>query len=699
MPPQIAPAPPAPQAPPQAAPASGGLDPKIVNLAKAIRQTESQGNFTAKGASGEYGAYQFLPSTWAGTAPKYGVNVPLNQATPEQQNEVAYKQLADWAKQNPTWNVGNFASAWNAGPGKPNAYLENNVGVNSKGVKYDTPTYAKNVATAYQQIKAQGQTQPQQQDQTEAPAAPTVPGSIQGGGLVGNAINSVAAFGRGLGKEAIKEPIQLGAAIEGGLDKLFGTNTAAGPKAFAAQPALQPQGLGEKVGSVALQGAEFLAPTEGLDVAKGAIDAGKLAGPGLLKGAARIGAKAAVEGGVGGTITGLQTGSAKQGLQAAPLFGALEAATPLAGAALRGVGSLAAHGLGASTGVGADVIKTGYNAAKEGGEATAAYTAALRKQTSPEDIVRSARAALGDMVKGRSEAYNTGLKKIEDETFTTKAGQTYVKKFDPELGKTLFVPTDLSTKGVKDVATRTLKSIGLDAKGRTIDFAGRPSLDSKTIQKIHDFVYDWKDMTPTGLNQLRQEVEGFKKGGIQLSPSDNRFNTYVNSLASNLRNYLGDRVPQVAEMNKTYAQQTGLINDIARNLSLNKRAQSDTAFRKLTSVLRTNNEFRQQLLGQLEDEANRNLPQQIAGQQLSEILPRGIARGLDTVAGLGGLVAGVQVLPLLSAAITTSPRAVGEMLLGLGFTARNANAFARAIGGRSLLFPVVGTTNAAIKQK
>ena len=66
---------------------SSGLDPTLVNLAQSFRQVESGGNYQAKGASGEYGAYQFEPATWDATAPKYGVNVPLQQADPEQQNE------------------------------------------------------------------------------------------------------------------------------------------------------------------------------------------------------------------------------------------------------------------------------------------------------------------------------------------------------------------------------------------------------------------------------------------------------------------------------------------------------------------------------------------------------------------------------------------------------------------------------------
>jgi hypothetical protein len=129
------------------------LDPQVVNLAKAIRQVESGGNYQAKGGSGEHGAYQWMPSTWASDSQKYlGQNIPLEQSTPEQQNEVAYKKIADWKAAG--FNVGQIASMWNAGGGHPDAYLQNHVGTNSQGVSYNTPAYAEKVAKAYQQFKA-----------------------------------------------------------------------------------------------------------------------------------------------------------------------------------------------------------------------------------------------------------------------------------------------------------------------------------------------------------------------------------------------------------------------------------------------------------------------------------------------------------------------------------------------------------------
>ena len=137
------------------------LDPNVVNLAKAIRQTESGGDFKAKGKSGEYGAYQYTEPTWNAASQKYlGSAVKLSDATPEQQNEVTYRRLKEWKDQGK--NPGQIASMWNAGEGEPDAYTgkfsngQPSTGTNKSNVKFDVPAYAKSVATAYQKIKGGG---------------------------------------------------------------------------------------------------------------------------------------------------------------------------------------------------------------------------------------------------------------------------------------------------------------------------------------------------------------------------------------------------------------------------------------------------------------------------------------------------------------------------------------------------------------
>lgn len=140
------------------------LDEGVVNLAKAIRQSESGGNFNATGKSGEHGAYQFTEPTWKTQASKYGIDVPLKEATPEQQNAVAYNKIKEW--KDAGHDVTQIASMWNAGEGEPDAYTgkfgsnagshkagDPSIGVNKYGAKYDVPAYAKSVSEAYLKLK------------------------------------------------------------------------------------------------------------------------------------------------------------------------------------------------------------------------------------------------------------------------------------------------------------------------------------------------------------------------------------------------------------------------------------------------------------------------------------------------------------------------------------------------------------------
>lgn len=134
------------------------LDPQVKAMALAIRQVESGGNYHAKGGSGEYGAYQFTPGTFSAASKKYlGRDVSIFNATPEQQNEVVYKRIADWKSKG--YNPGQIASMWNAGEGEPDAYTGRfsngapSEGTNKYGVHYSVPNYANKVASAYQQIK------------------------------------------------------------------------------------------------------------------------------------------------------------------------------------------------------------------------------------------------------------------------------------------------------------------------------------------------------------------------------------------------------------------------------------------------------------------------------------------------------------------------------------------------------------------
>jgi hypothetical protein len=160
------------------------LDASVVTLAKSIRTVESSDNYNAHGQSGEFGAYQFMPETWKGAAKKVlgNANAPM---TPVNQDKVAYytiKKLKD-AGHTPE----EVASIWNSG--KPQ--WQGNVGVNSKGVKFDTPAYVNSVIDKYVQLRdgiQNGETQP-----TTSTVQPTQPEEKKSvGGFVGNIFSSGA---------------------------------------------------------------------------------------------------------------------------------------------------------------------------------------------------------------------------------------------------------------------------------------------------------------------------------------------------------------------------------------------------------------------------------------------------------------------------------------------------------------------------
>lgn len=117
------------------------------SIANAIKQVESGGNYNAKGASGENGAYQFMPSTWESWSREYarealGVDTPLSMSK-SNQDFVAEFKIQQWLDQGLTPQQ--IAAKWNSGS---EVGWENKVGVNSKGVKYDVPGYVKKVLGA-----------------------------------------------------------------------------------------------------------------------------------------------------------------------------------------------------------------------------------------------------------------------------------------------------------------------------------------------------------------------------------------------------------------------------------------------------------------------------------------------------------------------------------------------------------------------
>ncbi len=111
-------------------------------IANAIKTIESNGNYDASGASGEFGAYQFMPSTWDSWSKEYARANNFNlmpsglAKTPENQDAVAMFKINQWLAQGLTPEQ--IAAKWNSGS---EIGWENKIGTNKQGVAYNVPAY------------------------------------------------------------------------------------------------------------------------------------------------------------------------------------------------------------------------------------------------------------------------------------------------------------------------------------------------------------------------------------------------------------------------------------------------------------------------------------------------------------------------------------------------------------------------------
>lgn len=126
------------------------MDEKALALAKAIRKAEtgtSSKPYQAKGASGETGAYQFMPDTWRQWSKQYlgKENAPLSV---ENQNKVAYSRIKELKDQG--YKPAEIASMWNSG--RADSYKQGKKGTNKYGASYDVPAYVAKVSSYYKQL-------------------------------------------------------------------------------------------------------------------------------------------------------------------------------------------------------------------------------------------------------------------------------------------------------------------------------------------------------------------------------------------------------------------------------------------------------------------------------------------------------------------------------------------------------------------
>jgi hypothetical protein len=337
-------------------------------------------------------------------------------------------------------------------------------------------------------------------------------------------------------------------------------------------------------------------------------------------------------------------------------------AIPFAWPIARWVWVLGRESLWLSTGTGGWVIWKAWEAASQWWPKLAAFKKWLG--TSADDIVTEAKTALGTVMSDRRAAYEKALTTLKWAT----------EKYD-------IAP-------VKEWFEKLLTKYGVLKNSKwTLDFSRSPALGrfEKDILDMQKVLKGWGkkewDNTLLGIDKLKQTLDQFSRNTQESKVLD----AFVTSLRNEAKT-LGSKNPTYMKMLKDYETSTGFIKELQKWLSLSDKVSTDTAFRKLTSALRTNNEYRKDLIQALDEASGWFLSSKIAGQQMSEILPRGLMK-IVTGAGWGYWAITMWVWPailkLLPAAILTSPRAVQGMLRAAGLPARLIWPLFKAIESRS----------------
>lgn len=325
-------------------------------------------------------------------------------------------------------------------------------------------------------------------------------------------------------------------------------------------------------------------------------------------------------------------------------------AIPAAGPVARGLKKVTTEGLGLSTGVGSTTLKEFGNAIRSGGTQADEAIKALRGNTSPEQIVNTAKSSLGEIYSNRTNNYVKSLESLK--------GAKESLDISPIINQ---MKSQLNKFNIS-----VLPEGGLDFSRSTLRFNKSAQQEIQTVfEEMKGFGLQPGDRTIIGVDSLKRAF-----GDLFSDSSEAR--AFIQAMKKEAEK-VANTVSGYKEMTSKYAEDTGLIREITKGLSLGDKVSMDTSFKKLTSALKTNNEFRKQLVDELNAVSGGKLIPQITGQQLSEILPRGLVRPLAGTAAGAGLLSGVGILPVLQAILVTSPRLVGEVINALGFTARQVD--------------------------
>lgn len=292
-------------------------------------------------------------------------------------------------------------------------------------------------------------------------------------------------------------------------------------------------------------------------------------------------------------------------------------------------------GLGTHTGPRS--LSTAFESGRTGGTAGEAFRENMRGLSPMEDVVSDARNALSKMRQQKSVEYQSGMTGIHnDPTVLNFGGVDSALAKANQVKNFKGVDTSKATQGVREELTKLIDEWR----------AFNP-------KEFH---------TPSGFDALKQAVGEVKDSLPFHSPQ----RLVAEQVYNGIRDTIVKQSPGYAKVMKNYEVASKQIQEIERTLSLGRKASTDTALRKLQSVMRdnvnTNYGARTKLSQSLADTGSPHLMEKLAGQANSSWTPRGLGKVVAPIVAGSSYFnpASVAMLPFMS------PRLMAESSHALG---------------------------------
>jgi hypothetical protein len=319
-------------------------------------------------------------------------------------------------------------------------------------------------------------------------------------------------------------------------------------------------------------------------------------------------------------------------------------------------GKIGAEVQGALTGTSAETIEQAFIAGRKGGKELESFTSAMRGQTTPEQLANNLRENIATVNAGRQQMFRQTLSDFGDVVLDTAPAKTgFVTKLQ-EAGITV------GENGALDFSKSKLRLV--------------PQSQTKLQTAFDDLMNTPNQATLTDIDTTRQALKALSLAGDD--PSANLANKLLDDAVRGVRG-VGEQVPEYKTMLNQFAETSEFLDEIQRGLSTGDRATIDQTYRRMATSLKTNNEARLALLRELDEATDGAILSNIAGQQLSETLPRGIFRQIAAGMAGGAAITGGLSPAVLPTLVLASPRVSGEFVRALGIGARQTDELIKAL--------------------